>query len=330
VSTPDLDHPDFAEFYDELPLWSAPFAQRLLERAPLARGATILDVGCGTGFLAIELAQRCGSDAKVYAIDPWPAVMARLQRKLAYHGISNVELVQRGAEATGLSDGLADLIVSNLGVNNFADPAGVLAECLRLLRPGGRLMLTTNLAGHMAEAYAALSEVLAALGLQHRIPELAAHQAHRGTAACTRSRLAAAGFTNIAHEETSYPMRFADGTAMLGHWLMRIAFVPDWLRVTGDDPQILPALETRLNAVARQAGGLSLTIPVALFEAMRARTARWALVAVVTARPDRQKLIVSGCHRVGLSGGSASTLRTESRRTVRDSRRNAYDSPSMR
>lgn len=269
MNTPDLDHPDFAEFFDELPLWSAPFAQRLLERAPLTRGSTIVDVGCGTGFLAIELAQRCGPDAKVYAVDPWPAVMERLRRKLAYHGIGNVELVTAGGEATGLPDACADLIVSNLGINNFADPAAVLAECLRVLKPGGRLMLTTNLMGHMGEAYEALRGVLDDLGLQGRLDALAAHEAHRGTVATVAGRLAAAGFADIAHEETSYPMRFADGTSMLGHWLMRLAFIPAWLEMTGDDARILPALEARLNAAAREGGGLSLTIPVALFEACR-------------------------------------------------------------
>jgi arsenite methyltransferase len=269
VNTPDLDHPDFAEFYDELPLWSAPFAQRLLERAPLVRGATMLDVGCGTGFLTIELAQRCGPGARVYAIDPWPAAMARLERKLAYYGIGNVQLIRRGAEATGLPDACADLIVSNLGINNFADPDAVLAECLRVAKPGGRLILTTNLQGHMAEVYTGLGKVLEDLGLQDRLAALTEQEAHRGTVATTVGRLAAAGFVDIVHEESSYPMRFADGTAMLGHWFMRTAFIPNWLVASGGDPRILPKLEAALNAAAQTAGGLSLTIPLALFEASR-------------------------------------------------------------
>ena len=188
METPRLDHPDFAEFYDELPLWSAPFAQRILERAPLRRGSVIFDVGCGTGFLALELAQRCGPDARVHAVDPWPAAMARLDRKLAYHGVGNVELVVRDAADTGLPDGSADLIVSNLGINNFDDPAAVLAECRRILKRGGRLMLTTNLRGHMAEVYAALREVAAELGLDAAGVDAA--EAQRGTVSSTAGRAA--------------------------------------------------------------------------------------------------------------------------------------------
>ena len=56
----DYKAPDFGELYDELPLWSAPFGLLLLEQVVMRPGLTILDVGAGTGFLTIELAQRFG------------------------------------------------------------------------------------------------------------------------------------------------------------------------------------------------------------------------------------------------------------------------------
>ena len=77
----DPGHPQFGDLYDELPLWSAPFGLRLLDRVPMKPGLTILDVGAGTGFLTLELAQRCGSETKVIAVDPWNAGMNRLRRK---------------------------------------------------------------------------------------------------------------------------------------------------------------------------------------------------------------------------------------------------------
>ncbi len=66
----NYETPEFGDLYDELPFWSAPFGLMLLERVRLRRGMTILDVGAGTGFLTIELAQRCGSEAIVIAVDP--------------------------------------------------------------------------------------------------------------------------------------------------------------------------------------------------------------------------------------------------------------------
>lgn len=265
MGTPDLNHPDFADFYDELPLWSAPFALKLLERVPLRRGQTIMDLGCGTGFLTVELAQRCGADSKVYAVDPWPAAMARLERKLAYHGIGNVELIVRGGAETGLADGIVDLTVSNLGVNNFAEPDAVLAEVFRVTRPGGRLMLTTNLKGHMAEVYECLREALEELGLADRVAALAAHEDSRGTIAEVSDRLVRAGFQDVTAETSSYTMRFADGSAMLRHWSMRLGFVPAWQAIAGDRaPHVMASLERRLNARAETRGELALTIPIAL------------------------------------------------------------------
>lgn len=59
--------PECVEFFDELPLWSAPFGLMLLERVPLRPGMQILHIGAGTGFLSVELAQRCGLDSHVTA-----------------------------------------------------------------------------------------------------------------------------------------------------------------------------------------------------------------------------------------------------------------------
>src|SRR5207244_7937956 len=92
----EIDHtqPGFGEWYDELPLWSAPFGLLLLDRVPIKSGLTILDVGAGTGFLTLELAQRCGPEARVFAVDPWKAGMSRLRRKLNHLGVGNVVLIE--------------------------------------------------------------------------------------------------------------------------------------------------------------------------------------------------------------------------------------------
>jgi arsenite methyltransferase len=56
-------------------VWSAPCGLLLLERVPMKPGLTLLDVGAGTGFMTVELAQRWGPHATVIAVDPWAAGM---------------------------------------------------------------------------------------------------------------------------------------------------------------------------------------------------------------------------------------------------------------
>lgn len=262
--------PEFGDLYDELPLWSAPFGLMLLDRVPLRSGLTILDVGAGTGFLTIELAERCGPSTRVIAVDPWPGAMARLRRKVAQRQLSNVTVLEQDVSTIDLPDATVDVIVSNLGVNNFADPAAALRACFRVAKPSATLVLTTNLAGHMAEFYAAYREVLIGTGQRDRLGALEAHINHRGTIGSVTSLLQAAGFEVVDVAPSTFRMRFADGSALLRHHFIRLGFVPGWTAIAPDSVgDTFERLERELNAVAEQHGELALTIPAACFVARK-------------------------------------------------------------
>jgi FkbM family methyltransferase len=268
-----IDHtaPDVADLFDELPLWSAPFGLALLDRVPLRPGLTILDVGAGTGFLTVELAERCGASATVLAVDPWKAAMARLRRKVAARGLENVRLLEQEVSTIDLPDASVDVIVSNLGLNNFEDPAAALRVCARVARPGATMLLTTNLSGHMDELYDVYREVLIEAGQGERLAALAAHVEHRGTVESVRASLAAAGFEGAEAATSSFRMRFADGSALLRHYFIRLGFVPGWKAIPAADtaPEIFERLERALNALAVERGELALTVPMACVMARR-------------------------------------------------------------
>jgi len=120
---------------------------------------------CGTGFLSIELAQRCGPTSVVIAVDPWTAAIARLRRKIAFLGLNNIQIVEGDAAKMGLGDAEVDVLVSNLGIHNFDEPSTVLEECFRVAKPGAWLCVTTNLAGHMSEFYEVYRATLDELAL---------------------------------------------------------------------------------------------------------------------------------------------------------------------
>lgn len=263
----------FGELYDELPLWSAPFGLLLLDRVPMKPGLTILDVGAGTGFLTIELAERCGPGTRVVAVDPWKTAMDRLRRKVDARRLENVLLLEQDAAAIDLPDGSVDLIVSNLGINNFEDPGAVLRRCHRVARPDAMLLLTTNLVGHMAEFYDAYRAVLVATGRDDRLAVLEAHINHRGTVDSVTSLLEEAGFEVVRSVTDSFRMRFADGSSLLRHHFIRLGFVQGWKSVAPPDSlqKTFDALEQRLNEAARERGELALTIPMACIEARKQR-----------------------------------------------------------
>lgn len=266
-----VDISGFGDLYDELPLWSAPFGRMLLERVPLRAGQTILDVGAGTGFLTLELAQRCGPTTTVHAVDPWASAMQRLRKKLAHLGLENVRLLEQDAATIDLPDSSVDLVLSNLGVNNFENAPAVLATCHRLLKPGGALFLTSNLVGHMQEFYDVYRAVLEELGLADRIPALAAHVGHRATLESLDRMLTGAGFRVHEVATDTMTMRFADGSALLRHHFIRLGFLPAWRAIVTPELEAhtFETLERRLDELAAQHGELALTIPMACVEARR-------------------------------------------------------------
>jgi len=264
----DIQSPGFGEFYDEVPLWSAPFGLWLLDSVSVRSGQTILDVGAGTGFLTIELAQRC-YPSRVIAVDPWSAATIRLRKKVDFLGLSNVEILECDAAALELSDDYVDLIVSNLGINNFDNAADVLRTCWRVARPGARIVMTSNLVGTMHEFYDVYREVLSDAQSVDRLNVLEKHLQHRATPESLRSQLERAGFRVLRCLTDSCRLRFASGNAMMRHLLMRIGFIPAWKEILAPDDNnlLFEKLEKRLNERTNQIGELVLTIPMALIEA---------------------------------------------------------------
>lgn len=91
----------------------------LLRYVRLGAGLVALDIGYGTGILLLELAQRLGPQAHVYGVDLWAAALERAEQKAAVWGVSNITLLHADAGSIPLPNASVDLIVSNLGINNF-------------------------------------------------------------------------------------------------------------------------------------------------------------------------------------------------------------------
>ena len=265
----DVAEPRVIELFDELPLWSAPFGQLLLDRVPMLRGSTILDIGTGTGFLALELAQRYGSTATVIAVDPWSAAIVRLRRKISLLGLSNIQVIECAAEDLDLPERSVDLVVSNLGLNNFENPTDVLERCRTLAREGAKLALTTNLVGHMDELYEELGASLVALDLSDCLAALEIHRQHRGTMESTAALLESASFEVVEMVSESFRLRYVDGTAFLRNYFIRLGFPSGWHSLVPESKiaSVFANLEERLNQRAAKEGELVMTIPVAYIEA---------------------------------------------------------------
>jgi ubiquinone/menaquinone biosynthesis C-methylase UbiE len=113
-----------------------------LRFADIEPGETILDIGCGGGIDTILAAQRTGPSGRVVALDFLPEMLERTSSATHEAGLKNVELLEGEMEAIPLSAASVDLIISNGVINLSPRKARVMAECARVLRPGGRVCVS--------------------------------------------------------------------------------------------------------------------------------------------------------------------------------------------
>jgi ubiquinone/menaquinone biosynthesis C-methylase UbiE len=116
------------------------FRERLISLADLQSGNSVLDIGCGTGTLAIAATHHVGPTGTVYGIDASPQMIARATRKAAKAGASAVFQVAL-AENLPFPDARFDVVLSTLMLHHL--PRNTRQQCAieirRVLRPGGRV-----------------------------------------------------------------------------------------------------------------------------------------------------------------------------------------------
>jgi ubiquinone/menaquinone biosynthesis C-methylase UbiE len=115
----------------------APILERLLDRARVAAGERVIDIGCGCGASTVALARRVGASGLVTGLDISAPLLARA-RELAPRDLA-LSFVLADATVHAFEPARTDLLFSRFGVMFFADPTLSFANMRKALRPGGRL-----------------------------------------------------------------------------------------------------------------------------------------------------------------------------------------------
>jgi len=111
-----------------------------LENIGLRSGMIFMDVGCGYGFFTIQAASVVGETGKVYAVDVDALSIDRLKREAAEKGLKNIHAEVGEAEKTVFCDACADIVLYSIALHDFRDPAEVLHNAKRMIRPSGTLV----------------------------------------------------------------------------------------------------------------------------------------------------------------------------------------------
>lgn len=135
------------EIVDQFSRQAIPFAQvaghlgsidLLLELAQAGAADDALDVACGPGLVACELARQC---RRVVGLDITPAMIAQARKRQEEQGLSNLSWTVGDGVPLPFDDGSFSLVVTRYSFHHFLEPQRVLAEMIRVCRPGGRVLV---------------------------------------------------------------------------------------------------------------------------------------------------------------------------------------------
>jgi SAM-dependent methyltransferase len=229
--------------------------ERLLTTAAVRPGDRVLDVGCGTGQVTIDVA-RVATAGSALGVDLSAAMLDVARHRAEADGLRNVAFDQVDAQVHPFGAAAFDLAVSRTGAMFFGDPVAAFTNIARALRPGGRLVLVTWQSPARNEWFREITTALAA-GRQPPAPPAGAPGPFSlSDPERIRDVLGASGYRDVACEGTSADMWFGDdGEGAYGFVLGLLGWMLEGLP-DADRARARTALRASTDAHATPAGVL--------------------------------------------------------------------------
>ncbi len=119
-----------------------PVSERMFQRVAIAPGAVVVDMACGPGWTALDLARRVRPGGLVMAADIAEGMVQVAAEQAAQHGIDNMACAVMDAESPALPANAVDVLFCRFGLIHFPQPERALRAWYDILRPGGHVVVS--------------------------------------------------------------------------------------------------------------------------------------------------------------------------------------------
>lgn len=238
-----------------------PVSMWMVEHAGLQAGMRVLELAAGpgdTGFMAAELISPGGT---LITSDGAEGMLAVARERAEELGVRNVQFKQLELEWIDLPTADVDVVLCRWAVMLAVDPAAAVAECRRVLKPGGRFVLAVWDAPEHNQAMTLPGAVLVELGLTEPPPPGGPGPFALSTPGALAELLQGGGFVDPLVEPVSIERRYPSVRDWIGESVdLSMMFGRVWAELDGDQRQaVLAEADRRARAFAQPDGSLLIT-----------------------------------------------------------------------
>ena len=255
-----------ARAHDEevYPLFGQKLADLLTPGLVLAPRAHVLQIGCGLGDTTSGLLQKMDSDSRAIVVEATPALVERARAGIDAELLGKRVFFrphQLDAKLPFAENGF-DLVLANVALPELASPAALLADLVRVTKPGGELRLATPLAGTWHEFLDVYSDVLVRLRKQKAAEALAAYRATFPEPEALASQLEAVGLAQAAVETVHWELMFRTGREFFYAPVIELGPLPRWKALAGKGAEMQDTFLAVKEAIDTYYGGGAFVVSI--------------------------------------------------------------------
>lgn len=185
-----------------------PVSERMFPHLHLQPGQVVVDMACGPGWTALELARRVRPDGLVIAADIAEGMVQVAAEQAAHHALDNIACAVMDAEAPALPPASADALLCRFGLIHFPHPDRALRAWYDLLRPGGRVVVSVWGARERVRPLGIIVECIEQIA-PHLLRDEGPLWFSFGAPGALAGAFRRAGFVPLGEEHIPLPRRFA-------------------------------------------------------------------------------------------------------------------------